>query len=117
MDGRPGMTTVIVNGKQVPLKLSLGALAEIEAVLGASTLVELGTRLANPSAAQLLRILGVLIEAGGAMPASDIRAASLNVREALTAVLSLFREAMEVPDLPGKPTTAPDAGASGSDSP
>ena len=57
---------ITVDGHPIRLRMTLSALAQIEESLGASTLPELMTRLANPSAGQLLVLLRTLARAATA---------------------------------------------------
>ena len=60
-----GEVPLLIEGEPYRLCLTLGALAEMEAGLGAKDLKELETRLARPSARDLVIILGALLRGGG----------------------------------------------------
>ncbi|WOI53997.1 GTA-gp10 family protein [Parvularcula sp. LCG005] len=102
-----------VDGVKLPLKLTLGALSEIEEALGIDTLTDLAFRLGNPSAAELIRILGILAKAAGDEDSDRrVRNGTINLREALGAIAMLFREIL-TGEAPGKPILGPTAGAAG----
>lgn len=106
------MTTIKVDGRDVPLKLSLGALAEIEEALGVQTLTALAERLASPSAGQLLLILKAMARAGGAPDPERIAAGRVCLKEIMAALALLFREILEG-EAPGKASAAGRDGEAG----
>jgi hypothetical protein len=55
-----------------PLRLSLSALAEIEALLGVEDLSALGPRLAAMSIAELHGVIAILLRAGGETQAVEV---------------------------------------------
>ena len=108
-----GQRTVTIGGQSVPVRLTLGALAEVEEALGADTLSDLARILMNPSAQQILAVLGVLVRHGGAEGwAERIGVGDIHLSEVLKTVADLFRELMGA-DLPGKPTPPGTDGAHG----
>lgn len=86
------MSTIVLNGETKMLKLTLGALAEIERELGGGDFEALKTRLASPSVADLLLILRALIEGGGgAVTLEILKAADIDFAEAAAAISAAFR--------------------------
>jgi hypothetical protein len=81
-----------VEGAPRRLRLTLGALAELETAFQAHSLEALEARLARPSAADLLVILQALL-AGAGEPAIDLRAAALDPADAARAVAEAFHAA------------------------
>ena len=106
---------LIVDGAPVTLRLTLAALAEIEAQLGATSLVDLAERLARPSASQLLAIVSAMARAAGGQGADRMAHGDLCLREAMAAVTLLFREVL-TGEAPGKPPAPPSGSASGAGS-
>ncbi|MCC5980354.1 MAG: gene transfer agent family protein [Oceanicaulis sp.] len=68
-----------------PLRLSLSALAEIEALLGVEDLSALGPRLAAMTMAELNDVIAILLRAGG-----ETRPVEVDPVEAATALTELF---------------------------
>ena len=102
-----------IDGEQVPVRLTLGALAEIEDALGADTLSDLARMLANPSVRQILLILPVLIRAaGGAAAVPRISEGTVHLGEAMRVMAHLFRDLM-TGEVPGKPNPPGPDGAPG----
>jgi hypothetical protein len=60
-----GEVPLLIEGEPHRLCLTLGALAEIEQGLGAADLKHLEARLAKPSMADIIVILGALLRGGG----------------------------------------------------
>lgn len=109
----PGTISVRIDGEDVPVRLTLGALAEIEDLLKADSLMDLARLLANPSATQVLGILAVLLRAAGReRTVEQLGTADLHLGEVLRAMAALFRDLMGG-DLPGKPNPAVPGGAPG----
>lgn len=75
------------NGPRV-LRLSLAALAEIEALLGVEELSALGPRLAAMSMAELHGVIAVLLRAGG-----EKQVVEVDPVEAASALAELFTRA------------------------
>lgn len=113
MTGERHQKTVTIDGQPVPVRLTLGALAEVEEALGADTLSDLARILMNPSAQQILAVLGVLVRYGGEEGwAERIGIGEVHLSEVLKTVADLFRELMGA-GLPGKPTPPVTAGGDG----
>ena len=60
-----GEVRLVVDGKVRKLRLTLGALAEIESSLGCQDLKELDLRMRSLSATDLLAVLAALLRGGG----------------------------------------------------
>jgi len=86
------MNEIVINGERRPLKLTLGALAEIETALGGGDFETLRARLASPRVSDLLVILRALIAGGGAGVALEaLKAADIDFGEAAGAIAEAFR--------------------------
>lgn len=91
-----GETVLEIAGRDVRLCLTLGALAELEATFDVASLAELGVRLAQLTAADLIVVIAVLARGGGETLASaDIAAAEIDPRAAAHAVAECFRLALD----------------------
>ncbi|MEL6111212.1 MAG: GTA-gp10 family protein [Pseudomonadota bacterium] len=104
-----GDATLTIDGEDHRLRLTLGALADIETALGARTIGDLQDRLKDPSLGDLLMILHALLTGGGAqMTLAALRASDLDLRAATNAIAQAFRalgdEARDEP--PNKSTGA-----------
>ena len=85
------MSAVRIDGEERRLKLTLGALAEIERELGGGDFERLKARLAAPSVGDLLVMLRALIEGGGArLSLEALKAADIDLAEAAGAVAEAF---------------------------
>lgn len=89
-----GETEVNIGGKSYCLRMTLGALAEIEDALGIECLDDLGGALEKPRAAHLIAVLGALIRGGGqvitdkevaALPITDITQLGVDIGSAMSA--------------------------------
>ena len=108
-----GETEIAVGDVSVRLRLTLAALAELEAALGVQTITDLVARLVNPSAGQLLTALKILAQHGGCEGVEAVfDGAPINLRSALSALSLLFREVV-TDELPGKSAPPANAGARG----
>lgn len=65
MIGPRGDVSLLVDGVELSLCLTLGALAEIETAFGCNSLSELQVRLKQLSAGELSKLLMILIRGGG----------------------------------------------------
>lgn len=91
-----GEVLIDIDGRQVRLCLTLGALAELEAAFDAVSLVELGARLAQLTAADLIVVLAALSKGGGeTLGAAELAAARIDPRAAAHAVADCFRVALD----------------------
>lgn len=89
-----------INGEEKPLRLTLGALAEIEDVLGGD-IESLKERLAKPRIGDLLLILNALLRGGGAaLSIEALKASDVDLSEAADAIAQTFSALGETP---GKP--------------
>lgn len=89
-----GDASILIDGKPRCLRLTFGALAEIESGLGASDLGELGARLGKLSASDLICLLAALLRGAGEDEAAEtIAAARVDLSEASRGVAEAFRGA------------------------
>ena len=94
-----------IDGEIHTLRLTLGALAEIETALGTDDLAGLTARLASPSARDLLVILSALLGGGGHDVAIDsLKSQTFDLKAAMAAVARAFALALGTEDgeRPGK---------------
>lgn len=94
---RRGEVTVTIGGAPARLRLTLGALAELESALGAGDLARLGERLARGalSARDLQLILAAGLRGGG-MKISDSEVAALPAAGLLPALVAAAAELLAV---------------------
>jgi hypothetical protein len=91
-----GEVLLEIDGAQRRLCLTLGALAELEAAFDVVSLAELGDRLAQLTASDLITVLSALTAGGGeAMNAAEIAAAQIDPKAAASAVAEAFRAAFD----------------------
>nr|GGI01498.1 hypothetical protein GCM10011355_32280 [Aquisalinus luteolus] len=110
-----GDVALEIDGETHTLRLTLGALAQIETALGTDDLAGLTARLANPSARDLLVILSALLGGGGHDVAVDtLKSKSFDLKAAMAAVARAFALALGADDgeRPGKPLSQ-NTGAAG----
>ncbi|GGG99938.1 MAG TPA: hypothetical protein DF715_02695 [Oceanicaulis sp.] len=86
-----GETLLEAGGKRHVLCLTLGALAEIEALTGAGDMSEIGPKLATLNASGMLDLLSILLRAGG--NPVDARTLSITPAEAARAIARTFEAA------------------------
>lgn len=91
---RPGCVTVQSGDADYQLCLTLGALHQIEAVLGEGDLTQLGERLSAASSADMTHILQALLEGGGHGDAHTI-ARTFTPMEAARAIAASFKAAFQ----------------------
>ena len=90
-----GDVELVLNGEVRRLRLTFGALAEIEAVLGARGLAEMGVRVRGVNARELLQVLEALLRGGGEqVAAGEVELAPVNLRAVAEAVAAVFRVAL-----------------------
>ncbi|MEE2567327.1 GTA-gp10 family protein [Hyphobacterium marinum] len=90
-----GEVSLVIDGMERTLCLTLGALAEIETALGASGFAALADRLKTLSAGDLAAVLAALLRGGGeADAARTLVAAQLDFAEAARAVADAFERAL-----------------------
>lgn len=88
---RPGDARLIVNGEPVTLRLTLGALAELEARLGGGDFSALAQRLENTGVGNLLVLLEALSAGGGRrLSPRELETATIDLAEAARAVAEAF---------------------------
>ncbi|WP_411816193.1 GTA-gp10 family protein [Hyphococcus sp. DH-69] len=94
-----------INGEERVLRLTLGALADIEDKLGGGDLAALQERLKNPRISDIVLILHALIAGGGTPLAMEaLKASDLDLSEASKAIAKAF-SALEA--APGKSQAGP----------
>ena len=95
MNGARGEASLTIEGRAHRLCLTLGALAELETAFGCQSLGQLQARLRVLSAAELTRVLAILVKAGGdAETASRLVDLPVAPREAARAVAEAFHAAL-----------------------
>ncbi|WP_428410011.1 GTA-gp10 family protein [Hyphococcus sp.] len=100
-----GDVSISINGEEKTLRLTLGALADIEEKLGQGDLSALQARLQNPRVADIILILHALLAGGGAaLTLEALKASDLDLGEATRAIAKAF-EALGGEETPGKPQT------------
>lgn len=102
----PGNTiTIRINNETCPLRLTLGALADIEAAFGGDV-GAMQARLKSPRVSDILLILHALLAGGGAtLTMEALKASDIDIAEAARAIAQAF-EALGAGDdaeAPGKP--------------
>jgi hypothetical protein len=96
MNPQRGDVSMLIDGETRKLRLTFGALAEIEAALEAADLAELGARLARLSATEMMLVLRSLLNGAGEDEAAEaIAEARVDLRATSTAIARAFREALE----------------------
>lgn len=93
MNAVRGEVSLVIEGVEHVLCLTIGALAEIESALGLTSLADLSERFKHPSVKDLLAVLGALLRGGGhdiADPALarlqvDLKAAAAAIADAFAA--------------------------------
>lgn len=91
-----GEVLLEIDGAPRRLCLTLGALAELEAAFDAVSLTQLGERLANLSANDLIVVLAALTTGGGAaMSSAELANARIDPKAAAAAVAQAFHAAFE----------------------
>lgn len=96
MNPARGESEAVLAGERVMLCLTLGALARIEARLGASDAADLADRMRRLSASDLASVLEALMCGGGGDPETAARlAAAARPQEAAEAVARAFEAAAE----------------------
>ena len=97
-NGVRGEVTAVLAGEPRRLCLTLGALAEIETALGIDNPAQLGERLRDPGARDILAMLQALLRGGGEDAfASALPAQPVEATEAAAAVAAAFLAATGAP--------------------
>ncbi len=90
-DFRPGDATLRVNGEAVTLRLTLGALAELEDRLGGGDFSALARKLETTGVGNLLILLEALSAGGGRRLSSrELETADIDLADAARAVAKAF---------------------------
>lgn len=91
-----GETLLTIDGRNVRLCVTLGALAELEAAFDVVSLSELGERLTQLTASDLIIVISALTGAGEAhLTPAQIAAAQVDAKAAAKAVADAFRAAFD----------------------
>ncbi len=91
-----GEVLLAIDGRDVRLCVTLGALAELEAAFDVVSLSELGERLAQLNAADLLIVIAALSAGGGApQSVAELARAQIDAKAAAQAVAEAFRVAFD----------------------
>ena len=90
MNAARGECEIVIDGASHILCLTLAALAELETLFGCQNLDELQARLKNLSASELMKVLEVLLRAGGSVASVD----RVLPKVAAAAVSEAFRAAL-----------------------
>lgn len=91
-----GEVLLAIDGRDVRLCVTLGALAELEAAFDVVSLSELGERLAQLNAADLLIVIAALSAGGGApLSVAELSRAQIDAKAAAQAVAEAFRVAFD----------------------
>lgn len=91
-----GETSLHIGGVERRLCVTLGALAELEAAFDVASFTELGARLTQLTASDLLIVLSALVSGGGeTLTTRELAAVEIDPREAAAAVAEAFRLAFE----------------------
>lgn len=89
-----GEVVLAIDGRERRLCVTLGALAELEAAFDVVSFQELGERLAQITAADLIVVLAALTAGGGdAMTTAELAAARIDPQRAASAVAEAFAAA------------------------
>lgn len=89
-----GEVVLDIEGRPHRLCVTLGALAELEAAFDVASFADLGERLAQLNAADLIAVLAALTAGGGApMSAAELAASRIDPKAAAAAVAAAFAEA------------------------
>ena len=88
----PGDADILIDGERHRLRLTLGALAHMEAEIGGGDFEKLRERLKAPSASDLLLVLHALLAGGGSRMTLDIlKASDVDFAAAAAAIGEAFR--------------------------
>lgn len=91
-----GEVLLEIDGRPTRLCLTLGALAELETAFDVASLSELGERLSQLTASDLLTVLAALTAGGGeAAGVAELATARIDAKAAAEAVAAAFRIAFD----------------------
>jgi hypothetical protein len=103
----PGASSLIANGEKFVMRLTLGALSEIESGLGIKNLADLGKKLTSVNASDLAVLAAALLRGGG----HDVTPA--DVMRLPTDIGSIIAAVTDALSAIGVTKTAPLAGSAG----
>ncbi|HIG21268.1 MAG TPA: gene transfer agent family protein [Henriciella marina] len=96
MNRARGEVSLDVAGQKRVLCLTLGALAEIESAFGCASLADLQARMRRLSAAELLRLVSILMKGGGEhFEPAELASLDIQPAAAAAAVAEAFRAGVE----------------------
>ena len=99
----PHNSEILINGETHKLRLTLGALAQIEERLGGD-FEALQERLKSPRVSDIIVILhALLMGGGGALSLSVLKASDLDLGDAARAIATAFEAFGPDQEAPGKP--------------
>ncbi len=99
-----GDARIRINGEEKTLRLTLGALADMEERFGGD-LSALQARLKSPRVSDIVLVLHALLAGGGAaLTLEALKASDIDLSEATRAIAKAF-EALGSDDAPGKPAS------------
>ena len=91
-----GEVLLAIDGRDVRLCVTLGALAELEAAFDVGSLADLSERLAHMTAADMLTVIAALSHGGGeGLSPRDLAIACIDPRAAAAAVAQAFQAAFD----------------------
>lgn len=91
-----GEVLLEINGRETRLCLTLSALAELETAFDVVSFAELGARLAQLTASDLIVVVAALVRGGGeVIEPAELAAARIAPRAAAHAVAECFRLALD----------------------
>jgi Phage tail tube protein, GTA-gp10 len=103
MTQRPGDAEITINGEPHKLRLTLGALAQIEDALGGD-FDALQARLKNPRISDMILILHALLTGGGAgLSLQLLKASDVDLAQAARAIAAAFQALSDDNDDTGAP--------------
>lgn len=89
---QPYDAEITVNGDAYPLRLTLGALAQIETALGGGDFEALQKSLEKPSVSDMISILHALLMGGGAQVSlAVLKASDVDLADASKAIAKAFK--------------------------
>lgn len=104
----PGDAVIVIDGRERRLRLTLGALAHMEAHIGAGDLGRLFERLKNPGAGDLLHLLHALLIGGGEDATLHLlQTSDIDIAEAGRAIAKALQALAGDRDDPAPPDASP----------
>lgn len=90
-----GDVEIVLSGRARRLRLTFGALAEIEGVLGAQGLAEMGARIRVMTSQELVQVLAALLRGGGEdISTEEVERAQVHLGDVAKAVAAIFQRAL-----------------------